>query len=48
MPVRVPVELHSRARVLSVQRGEPLNGVLVELLRRWVDFHETKALEEAK
>ena len=40
LPVRVPSELHRRARLVSVQRGEPLNGVLVDLLRKWVEFHE--------
>jgi len=40
LPVRLPEELHKRARMLSVSRGESLNGVLVDLLRKWVEFHE--------
>jgi len=42
LPVRVPEDLHRRARMLSVRRGEPLNGVLVDLLRKWVEFHEAE------
>lgn len=40
LPLRMPEELHTRARVLSIRRGESLNGVLVDLLRKWVEFHE--------
>ena len=33
--VRVPPELHKKARVLSAQTGEPLQQVLERLLREW-------------
>ena len=38
--IRVDPELHRRARLLSVQRGESLNAVLARLLERWVDLYE--------
>lgn len=42
--VRVPDDLHRSARVLSVQRGESLNSVLIDLLRKWVEhFAEEKS-----
>lgn len=37
--VRVPAELHREARVLSVKRSEPLNGLMVKWLTTWVDHH---------
>jgi predicted HicB family RNase H-like nuclease len=33
--VRVPKELHTKAKVLSAQTGEPLQQVLERLLREW-------------
>ncbi len=33
--VRVPKELHKKAKVLSAQTGRPLQQVLEELLREW-------------
>ena len=33
--VRVPKELHTKAKVLSAQTGEPLQQVLEKLLREW-------------
>ena len=41
--IRVPKELHRRARVLSVQRGETLQAVLEELLLKWVNHFEKAA-----
>jgi predicted HicB family RNase H-like nuclease len=33
--VRVPKELHKRAKVLSAQTGQPLQQVLEKLLSEW-------------
>jgi predicted HicB family RNase H-like nuclease len=41
--VRVPPELHKKAKVLSAQTGEPLQQVLERLLREWTAKQE-KAL----
>lgn len=38
--VRVPEELHQRARLLSVKRQEPLSPLIAKWLRSWVEHHE--------
>jgi predicted DNA-binding protein len=40
--VRVPPELHKRAKVLSAQTGKPLQQVLEELLREWTAKQEAQ------
>ena len=37
--VRVEDDLHRQARVISVERGEPLQRVLADLLRKWVEHY---------
>lgn len=37
--VRVEDDLHHQARVISVERGEPLQRVLADLLRKWVEHY---------
>jgi predicted HicB family RNase H-like nuclease len=36
LTVRVPEPLHRDAKLLAVQRGESLNGIMRELLESWV------------
>ena len=38
--IRVPEELWQRARLLSIQRQEPLSPLIVKWLRSWVAHHE--------
>ncbi len=40
--VRVPDELHKKAKVLSAQTGEPLQQVLEKLLIEWTAAQEKK------
>jgi predicted HicB family RNase H-like nuclease len=37
--VRVPPDLHQEAKLLSVRKGESLNGIINAWLRTWVE-HE--------
>ena len=46
--VRVPKELHKKAKVLSAQTGEPLQQVLERLLREWTVKTEKEQAKEAK
>jgi len=39
LTLRLPDDLHREARLLSVQRGESLNSVLSDLLRKWVEHY---------
>lgn len=46
--VRVPDEVHKRARLLSVQTGEPLQQVLERLLAEWIAEQEAKQAAKDK
>jgi hypothetical protein len=48
LTVRVPPDLHRRARLLSLRRGVSLNRVLVDLLRQWVEHYELVAEQAAR
>lgn len=41
--VRVPVALHREARVLTIERGESMQAVLLDLLQKWVEHHRKEA-----
>jgi predicted HicB family RNase H-like nuclease len=43
LTVRVPSDLHKEARLLSVEREEPLNGLIVKWIQSWVDHHRKEA-----
>ena len=40
--VRVPPEVHKKAKILSAQTGKPLQQVLEEQLREWIAEQEEK------
>ena len=42
MNVRVPDELHQRARIISIKTGRSLSEVVEELLQEWVQEQEKK------
>jgi hypothetical protein len=46
--LRVPKELHRKAKVLSAQTGEPLQQVLERLLREWTVKTEKEQAKEAR